>query len=90
MNIQIFGTKKCNDTKKAQRFYVRYPGLWIDHALDEKVAPQPETDNYLTLEADKNRLVIKCFLPDGQEIDQTVVEKNYEEKLAPVIVSNRA
>ena len=21
MNIQIFGTKKCNDTKKAERFY---------------------------------------------------------------------
>ena len=21
MNIQIFGTKKCNDTKKAQRFF---------------------------------------------------------------------
>ena len=21
MNIQIFGTKKCNDTKKAQRYY---------------------------------------------------------------------
>ena len=54
---------------------VRYPGLWIDHALDEKVAPQPETDNYLTLEANENRLTIKCFLPDGQEIDQAVVEK---------------
>lgn len=53
---------------------VRYPGLWIDHALDEKVAPQPETDNYLTLEANENRLVIKCFLPNGQEIDQAAVE----------------
>ena len=21
MNIQIFGTKKCNDTKKAQRYF---------------------------------------------------------------------
>ena len=21
MNIQVFGTKKCNDTKKAQRFF---------------------------------------------------------------------
>ena len=25
---------------------VRYSGLWIDHALDKVVAPQPETDNY--------------------------------------------
>ena len=55
---------------------VRYPGLWVDHALDEKVAPQPETDNYLTLAAEENRLIIKCFLPDGQEIDQAVVEKH--------------
>ncbi|NSK76879.1 ArsC family transcriptional regulator, partial [Blautia massiliensis] len=21
MNVQIFGTKKCNDTKKAERFF---------------------------------------------------------------------
>ena len=54
---------------------VRYPGLWIDHALDEKVAPQPETDNYLTMDVTKERIVIKCFLPDGQEIDQVEVSK---------------
>ena len=23
MNIQIFGTKKCNDTKKAERYFKR-------------------------------------------------------------------
>ena len=54
---------------------VRYPGLWIDHALDERVAPQPETDNYLTMDVTKERIVIKCFLPDGQEIDQVEVAK---------------
>ena len=25
MNIQIFGTKKCNDTKKAERFFKEAP-----------------------------------------------------------------
>ena len=54
---------------------VRYPGLWIDHALDEVIAPQPETDNYLTLEAEKNSLTVRCFLPDGREIDNVKVEK---------------
>ncbi len=54
---------------------VRYPGLWIDHALDEKIAPQPETDNYLTLEASRDALRFRCFLPDGTEIDDVTVRK---------------
>ena len=54
---------------------VRYPGLWIDHALDEAVAPQPETDNYLTMDVTKERIVVKCFLPDGREIDRVEVAK---------------
>ena len=54
---------------------VRYPGLWIDHALDEKVAPQPETDNYMTMEASKDALRFRCFLPDGTEIDDVSVRK---------------
>lgn len=52
---------------------VRYPGLWVDHALDEFVAPQPETDNYLTLDAGEDALIIRCFLPDGTKIDETAV-----------------
>lgn len=54
---------------------VRYPGLWIDHALDEKVAPQPETDNYMTLDASKDSLRFQCFLPDGTIIDDVTVKK---------------
>lgn len=48
---------------------MRYPGLWVDHALDQKVAPQPETDNYLTLKASRDTLAIGCYLPDGTELD---------------------
>ena len=49
---------------------VRYGGLWVDHALDKVVAPQPETDNYLTMEVDAKNLMIKCFSPNGRPIDE--------------------
>lgn len=55
---------------------VRYPGLWINHALDKVTAPQPETDNYLTLEVDEKILLVKCFLPDGSQIDEYSIQKN--------------
>ena len=54
---------------------VRYTDFWIDHALDKKIAPQPETDNYLTMELSKNQLLVKCFLPNGEEIDRVILEK---------------
>ncbi len=54
---------------------VRYPGLWMNHALDEFVAPQPETDNYLTMRVTEEKIVVQCFLPDGQEIDCIEVNK---------------
>ena len=56
---------------------VRYPGLWIDHKLDEVVAPQPETDNYLTMAVKGDEITVRCFLPDGREIDTAVVQKNH-------------
>ena len=54
---------------------VRYPGLWIDHELDEVVAPQPETDNYLTMQVTNEEIIVKCFLPNGQEIDKVTMTK---------------
>lgn len=54
---------------------VRYPNLWKEHALDEAVAPQPETDNYLTLEADAGTLTFKAFLSSGQQIDAATLKK---------------
>ena len=54
---------------------VRYPGLWIDHALDEKIAPQPETDNYLTMEATRRTLSFTCYLPSGVDIDHIILHK---------------
>ena len=54
---------------------VRYPGLWLRHELDQIVAPQPETDNYLTLTAAADELRLRCFLPDGTPIDDVRLEK---------------
>lgn len=54
---------------------VRYGGLWIDHALDKFIAPQPETDNYLTLAVDAENFCVKCFLPNGELIDETTLRK---------------
>lgn len=49
---------------------VQYPGLWKQHSLDEYVAPQPETDNYMTLEATDDSLTFRSFLPDGQLLEE--------------------
>ncbi len=45
MNIQIFGTKKCNDTKKAQRFF-KERGINIHFRdLAEKGVSKGELEN---------------------------------------------
>ena len=54
---------------------VRYPELWADHSLDMTVAPQPETDNYMTLEVSGNALRLAAFLPDGKQIDKVEIKK---------------
>lgn len=55
---------------------VRYPGLWKEHALDEYTAPQPETDNYVVLEASEDALILTGYLPDGSELHRTEVRKS--------------
>ncbi len=54
---------------------VRYPHLWKDHTLDIATLPQPETDNYLTMEVTDKQLTVKCFLPDGTQMDEASVTK---------------
>ena len=54
----------------------RYPGLWKNPHFDKVLAPQPETDNYLTLEATGDILRLKCFLPNGEKIDDVTLRKN--------------
>lgn len=54
---------------------VRYPGLWKAHSLDIYYAPQPETDNYLVMEAGEDALVITGYTSDGQEMHKSVIRK---------------
>ena len=54
---------------------VRYDGLWIDHAFDKVTAPQPETDNFLTLEVDERTLAVKCFSDSGELLDEVTLQK---------------
>lgn len=54
---------------------VRYSNLWINHELDKIIAPQPEIDNFLTLECDEKNLSVKCFLYDGSQIDEINLRK---------------
>lgn len=54
----------------------RYPDLWLPHPLDEMTAPQPETDNYMTLSFQDQDLVISSWLPDGTRIDEYTLHKS--------------
>ena len=54
---------------------VRYPSLWKRHSLDIYVPPQPETDNYMTMEATANSVRFRCFLPDGTLLDTAEIRK---------------
>lgn len=54
---------------------VRYPSLWKQHSLDEYVAPQPETDNYLVMKATADSLSFTGYLPSGEELHTSTVTK---------------
>ena len=48
---------------------------WRRHPLDVYVAPQPETNNYMTMTVTPNTLTVRSFLPDGTQLDESVLEK---------------
>ena len=54
---------------------VQYPNLWARHSLDVKIAPQPETENYIILEKKENSLHLTSYLPDGNVIDEVEIKK---------------
>lgn len=54
---------------------VQYPGLWKNHHLDEYVAPQPETDNYLVMEATSDTLTFTGYLPSGELLHTSTIQK---------------
>lgn len=54
---------------------VRYPNLWHQNPLDEYIAPQPETNNYMVLSATENSLTFSCYLPNNEQIDTIILRK---------------
>ncbi len=76
MNIQIFGTKKCNDTKKAERFFkergIKYQ--FID--MKEKGLSKGE----LTAVANANGGIDSMINPDAKDKDALALIKYIAEE----------
>ena len=83
MNIQIFGTKKCNDTKKAERYFkergIKYQ--FVD--MKEKGMSKGE----FTSVAEKNGGVDNMLNPDAKDKDALALIKNIadEDKLTTIL-----
>ncbi|WP_026529256.1 arsenate reductase family protein [Butyrivibrio sp. VCD2006] len=82
MNIQIFGTKKCNDTKKAERFF-KERGIKFQFVdLKEKGMSKGE----LTSVASANGGIMNMINPDAKDKDavaliQYIADEDKLEKL---------
>ena len=83
MNIQIFGTKKCNDTKKAERYFkergIKYQ--FVD--MKEKGMSKGE----FTSVAEKNGGVDNMLNTDAKDKDALALIKNIadEDKLVTIL-----
>ena len=83
MNIQIFGTKKCNDTKKAERYFkergIKYQ--FVD--MKEKGMSKGE----FTSVAEKNGGMDNMLNPDAKDKDALALIKNIadEDKLITIL-----
>ena len=82
MNIQIFGTKKCNDTKKAQRFFKerRINYQFID--MKEKEMSKGELRSVCnSIGGLDNILDDKCKDQDALALIKYIAEDEKEEKI---------
>ena len=48
---------------------------WKQQPLDVYVIPDREASNYMTMTVTPNRLVVRAFLADGTQVDESVIEK---------------
>ena len=48
---------------------------WKQHPLDVYVAPDRDKNNYMTMTVTPNKLIVKAFLTDGTQLDESVIEK---------------
>ena len=82
MNIQIFGTKKCNDTKKAQRYF-KERGIkfqFID--MNEKEISKGEFRSVCQVVGGINAMINEeCKDKDALALIKYISEEQKEEKL---------
>jgi len=79
MNIQIFGTKKCSDTRKTERFFKERRILFHFRDLNEKGVSEGELENIkqaITLEN-----LIDCNGKQFQKRNLAYMVYNIEEEL---------
>ena len=83
MNIQIFGTKKCNDTKKAERYFKERGIKYQLVDMKEKGMSKGE----FTSVAEKNGGVDNMLNPDVKDKDALALIKNIadEDKLITIL-----
>ena len=98
MNIQIFGTKKCNDTKKAQRFF-KERGIkfqFID--MKEKGMSKGELNSVAVVNGgvaiminwdgkDKDLLALIKYIADEDKLDKVL--ENPQVIKTPVVRNGR-
>ena len=94
MNIQIFGTKKCNDTKKAQRFF-KERGIKFQFVdMNEKGLSKGELnsvaqanggiDNMINLDAkDKDTLALIQYIAEEDKVEKIL--ENQQILKTPVV-----
>ncbi len=81
MNIQIFGTKKCNDTKKAQRFFkergIKFQFVDLNEKgmskgeLTKVAAANGGLENMVNLDAkDKDSLALFKYTADEDKLER--------------------
>ncbi len=82
MNIQIFGTKKCNETKKAQRYFKErgIPFQFID--MNEKGMSKGELRSVCQVVGGINEVINEdCKDKDALALVKYIAEDEKEEKL---------
>ena len=87
MNIQIFGTKKCNDTKKAERFF-KERGIKY-HFIDTKEKGMSKGE--LTSVASANGGISNLVNPDAKDKDAVALFRYIadEDKLEKLLESQQ-
>mgnify|MGYP001107777953 FL=1 len=75
MNIQIFGTKKCNDTKKAERFFkergIKYQFIDMKEKGMSKGEFQAGMENMINVDfKDKDLLALIQYIAPEDKLDK--------------------